>query len=204
MKHKVLNVEELYHDSKELLKNVNGGLDASADTIIKNLNEAIINLKNNWEGADAGVQIQKVVVAYNAMTDIANALANLSVDSSVVASNYREIQIINQAKFNQLSPLTFTEFQKQSDYVDNRDTININDDANIGKAKIDAANKEIVVFIETIKRLYNKIMDNWQVGTGRDKAANAFNDFLKNSNKYRDSLYEVSENITSALKNYVF
>ena len=48
MKHKVLNVEELYYDSKELLKNVNGGLDASADTIIKNLNEAIINLKNNW------------------------------------------------------------------------------------------------------------------------------------------------------------
>lgn len=204
MKHKVINVEELYYDSKSLLNNVNGGLEASADTIMKNLNEAIINLKNNWEGADAGVQIQKIVVAYNAMTEIANELAYLSIDSSTVASNYRNIQIINQANFSPLNPLNFTSYQKISDYVDKRDTININDEAKIGKERIDEANKEIVTFIESTRRLYDRIMNNWQIGTGRNRAENAFNEFINNSKVYRESLSEVSNNITRALNNYSF
>ena len=199
MKHKVVNVEDLYRDSEELLRNVNGGLDNGADTIIKNLTAAIENLTANWEGADAGVQIQKIVVAHNAMVDISNALGNLSVDSSKVAINYRNVQIANEANLPHFNNLSYNPCQHKPDYSDNRDTININPDANTGKARLDAAYTEINEFITTINRLYNKIMDNWLIGTGRDSAQEALN-----SNTYRSSLDEVSKNITSALENYTF
>ena len=204
MNHKVISVAELYSDSKMLLNNVNGGQEASVDTILNNLRDGINNLKTYWEGADAGVQIEKVIVAFNAMAQIGNVLASLSVSASQVASKYRNIQIANQANLESFAELSYVPFQMQDDYTDQRDTVNISNEANDGKRKIDIANEEINVFIENINRLYNKIMDNWVAGTGRDDAQAAFTDFIKKSNVYRENLSSVSTSITNALKNYTF
>ncbi len=57
MNHKVTNVEELYESSKDLYDNVVVKGDASAETMLEELNNAITNLKANWKGADAGINI---------------------------------------------------------------------------------------------------------------------------------------------------
>ena len=47
-------------------------------------------------------------------------------------------------------------------------------------------------------------MENWTAGSGRDAAQGAFESFMSNANKYKETLTEVSANITKALQNYTF
>ena len=205
MNHKVNSVAQLHADATGLFNNgVTGGQNTSADTIISNIMAGINNLKGCWEGKDAGVQIQNLVVVHNAMVEIRNALGQLSVDASKIAKNYREIQNANGAGLEELGALNCEPRSKTEDYSDTRDTINITPDANNGKAKVDAANDAMDGFIQEVKKYYNAIMENWTVGTGREQAQEAFESFLANSNRYKETLSNVSGSITQALTNYNF
>ena len=205
MNHKVNSVQNLYDDAVGLFNNVvTGGANTSADTIISNIMAGIDNLKGCWEGKDAGVQIQNLVVVHNGMVEIRNALGSLAVDSSKIASNYRNIQNANGAGLEELGVLSCEERAKTADYSDTRDTVSITEEANQGKAKIDAANDAMDGFIGDVKKYYGQIMDNWTNGTGRDQATEAFDTFLANSAKYKETLNNVSNSITQALKNYTF
>ena len=205
MNHKVNSVQDLHIDATGLYNNgVTGGQNTSADTIISNIMAGINNLKGCWEGKDAGVQIQNLVVVHNAMVEIRNALGQLSVDASKIAKNYREIQNANGAGLEELGALSIEPRGKTEDYSDTRDTINITPDANNGKAKVDAANEAMDGFIQEVKKYYNAIMENWTVGTGREQAQEAFESFLANSNRYKETLSNVSGSITQALTNYNF
>ena len=42
------------------------------------------------------------------------------------------------------------------------------------------------------------------MGSGRDAAQNSFDSFIANVNKYKQTLTDVSANITKALQNYTF
>lgn len=200
MDHKIDDVQRLYDDSASLYNNV---VKEKADGIINNLNRAINTLKNSWEGKDAGVQINNVVDVYNAMIKIRNALANLSKDSTTVASGYREIQNANRANFESLAPIT-TDGDKpdMSPYQDDRDTINITTEAINGKALLDSVNNAYEEFKSDVNRHYQAIMENWKAGFGRDDAEVAFNDFMNNANKYKSILEDVSRSITDAIRNY--
>lgn len=205
MNHKVNSVQTLYDDANSLYNNlVVGGNDTSADTIINNLYEGINTLKNSWEGKDAGVQIQNLVVVHNAMVGIRNVLAKLASDSSSVASNYREIQNANGAGLEMLGKIYADTKTIMGDYSDVRDTVSITPDANVGKQRVDAANNGIDGFVSEVTRYYNAIMDNWTVGTGRDNAREAFELFLAKAGQYKQTLSEVSGSITTALQNYTF
>lgn len=205
MNHKVNSVQNLYDDAVGLFNNVvTGGANTSADTIISNIMAGIDNLKGCWEGKDAGVQIQNLVVVHNGMVEIRNALGSLAVDSSKIASNYRNIQNANGAGLEELGVLSCEERAKTGDYSDTRDTVSITEEANQGKAKIDAANDAMDGFIGDVKKYYGQIMDNWTNGTGRDQATEAFDTFLANSAKYKETLNNVSNSITQAIKNYTF
>ena len=205
MNHKVNSVQNLYDDAVGLFNNVvTGGANTSADTIISNIMAGIDNLKGCWEGKDAGVQIQNLVVVHNGMVEIRNALGSLAVDSSKIASNYRNIQNANGAGLEELGVLSCEERARTEDYSDTRDTVSITDEANQGKAKVDAANDAMDGFIGDVKKYYGQIMDNWTNGTGRDQATEAFDTFLANSAKYKETLNNVSNSITQALKNYTF
>ncbi len=205
MNHKVQSVQNLYEDAVSLFKRgVMGTEDSSADTIINNLGTAINVLKGCWEGKDAGVQINNIVTVFNGMIDIRNALVSLASDSSKIASNYREIQKSNGAQLDTLTPLAAEERTRLPEYSDTRDTINITPQANEGKAKVDAANGAMDAFISNVKMYYEKIMQNWTAGTGRDKAQNAFNSFISKSNVYKETLNSVSTSITNAVQNYNF
>ncbi len=205
MNHKVNSVQNLYDDAVGLFNNVvTGGSNTSADTIISNIMAGIDNLKGCWEGKDAGVQIQNLVVVHNGMVEIRNALGSLAVDSSKIASNYRNIQNANGAGLEELGVLNLEERAKTGDYSDTRDTVSITEEANQGKAKIDAANDAMDGFIGDVKKYYGQIMDNWTAGTGREKAQEAFDNFLNNSAKYKEILNNVSGSISQAIKNYQF
>ena len=200
MDHKVVNVQELYEDACKLYNDVVCG---NADTVIDNLGSAIEKLKNNWEGRDAGVQINNVVDVYNAMTKIRNVLAVLAKDSSFVASKYREIQNANRAGYEDLAVLTISEEKAPKDpYSDDRDTININSDALIGKNLLETANGMFDDFKVEANRYHDAIMGNWQQGTGRNNAEAAFEDFMQSADKYKSILMDVSSSIADALKNY--
>lgn len=201
MNHKVNNVQELYSDAYSLYNMV--VLD-KADTIINNLDGAVSVLKQNWKGMDAGVQIQDVIEVHNAFVVLRNALAQLAKDSSVVAVNYRQIQIINRANAEELSQIEINTKSLLDAYMDNRDTVDITPEANDGKAKIDVAKDLINEFVSQVKNYYSRIMDNWTIGTGRNSAEEAFVDFLSKSNKYIETLNNVSSSIASALSNYSF
>ena len=205
MNHKVNSVQTLHDDAQSLFNNlVVGSNDSSADTIINNLYEGINTLKNCWEGKDAGVQIQNLVVVHNAMVGIRNVLAKLAEDSSSVASNYREIQNANGAGLEMLGKILSDTKTVIGDYSDMRDTVSITSDANVGKQKVDAANNGIDGFVSGVTSKYNAIMENWLVGTGRENAREAFESFLSKAGQYKQTLSEVSNSIATAIQNYMF
>ena len=200
MNHKVNDVQQLYDDAKSLYTVV---VKDQADSIIGDLNTAIATLKNSWKGADAGVQINNVVEVYNGMAAIRNALANLAKDSSTVAANYRDIQRLNSASIDALSPIELDSAVPGMDaYTDTRDTIDITPEAVGGKSKLDACNDAYDAFRTAVDRYYNAIMDNWQAGPGRNNAEGAFGEFMANANKYKQTLEDVSASIATALSNY--
>lgn len=205
MNHKVLSVQRL-HDSADNLyfKYVVGTDSASADSILHNLLMGIENLKANWKGRDAGYRIQEVVKVHNAMVTVRNALAELAVASSKVAFEYREIQNANGAAMDTLNYIGNSDTKTVlGDYSDNADTIDINTEVNTGKNYIDTANSSIGDFATGVQSLYNELMDNWTKGPGRDDAFEAFQTFMNNVAKYQQTLAEVSNNIATALQNYM-
>lgn len=204
MNHKVNNVQNLHESAVSLYNNVVVNGDASADAILTNLNQGIENLKNNWKGKDAGLRIEEVIKVHNAMVSVRNALASLAVDSSKVASNYREIQNANGAGLEDLTNLSFEAKTNLGDYTDTADTIDISAAAEQGKKLIDTANNSLDTFTSNVKVKYDEIMQNWTAGTGRDAAQNAFDSFISNANQYKQVLSDVSANITKALQNYTF
>lgn len=205
MDHNVNNVQMLYDDALYLHNTLVVGGDASADSILSNLFQAIENLKNNWKGRDAGYRIQEVIRVYNAMVSVRNALSQLASDSVRVAANYREIQIANGASDADVLSTLSVDFKNYvQDYSDTSDAIDITSFAEEGKKFIDTANGLLERFENDVKFRYQYIMDNWTRGTGRDSAVGAFDLFLTNVNKYKQILTEVSSNITKALQNYTF
>lgn len=204
MNHKVNNVQKLHDDAMYLYNHVVVGGETSADSILNNLAQGIENLKVNWKGKDAGLRIQEVIRVHNAMIAIRNALAQLAVDSSKVAANYREIQNANGAGMETLGTLSFETKTILGDYSDNADTIDINPNADAGKRFIDNGNNAMDQFVSAVKLKYSDIMENWQAGTGRDAAQTAFDSFVTNVNTYKQTLADVSSNITKALQNYTF
>ena len=193
MNHRVTDVQLLYDDSKALYDKV---VTERADSIINNLNQTVSTLKNSWEGKDASVQINNVVDVYNAMVKIRNALAQLALDSSLVATKYREIQNANRSNMETLVPL-------MEPYTDNRDTISITAEAMNGKNMLDNVTNMYDEFKSEVNRYYQAIMGNWQAGPKRDEAVGAFDEFMASSSKYQQILEEVSQSITDAIANYM-
>ena len=204
MNHRVNNVQMLHDDAMYLHNNLVVGGEAGADSILNSLNQAIENLKANWKGKDAGYRIQEVIGVHNAMVTVRNALDQLAVDSSKIAVNYREIQNANGAGLETLGTLAMEVKTFLGDYSDTADTVDINPLAESGKNAIDTANNALDTFISDVRARYNSIMENWTLGTGRDAAQGAFEMFMSNVNKYKETLTEVSSNITKALQNYTF
>ena len=204
MDHKVANVQQLHDDAMYLYNNLVVGGENSADYILNNLSQSVDNLKSNWRGRDAGVRIQEIIEVHNAMVTVRNALAQLSSDSSRVAVNYRNIQIANGAGLDELAVINFDTKSRLTEHTDTADTIDINPQAEIGRNLIDGANNALDTFRVEVKTRYDDIMGNWTVGSGRNAAKDAFDSFSANVNKYKETLTEVSSNITKALQNYNF
>ena len=204
MDHKVANVQQLHDDAMYLYNNLVVGGENSADYILNNLSQSVDNLKSNWKGRDAGVRIQEIIEVHNAMVTVRNALAQLSSDSSRVAVNYRNIQIANGAGLDELAVINFDTKSRLAGHTDTADTIDINPQAEIGRNLIDGANNALDTFRVEVKARYDDIMGNWTVGSGRNAAKDAFDSFSANVNKYKETLTEVSSNITKALQNYNF
>ena len=204
MNHKVENVEELYLNAQHLYNNVVCGDTTGADGMLRNLSQAVEILKNNWKGADAGVKIQEIITVYNELIEVRNALALLARDSSKVASNYRRIQLENGAPLGELQALNVSEKTEKESYSDNADTIDINPEADNGRKLVDEVRDAIDGFIIDSKKTKDDILGNWQIGTGRNDADEAFNKFESNAKKNKDKLLDVSTNITRALQNYQF
>ena len=203
MNHKVLNVSELHRYAKELFdRSVVGGGDSSADTIISNLGEGIQILKNTWKGKDAGVQIQNVVTVYNGMVALRNELSVLAASTTKIAADYREIQNMNGVRGESLTTVSADSKTVMDDYSDTRDTVDITAEANNGRMKIESAKNGLERFEVEVRNSLTEIMNNWQAGSGRDKAVELFDGFQSQVGKYKTVLGEVSQSIATAIQNY--
>jgi len=203
MDHKINSVQMLHDDALKLYNNVViGDGDFSADTILNSILSAINILKSNWEGKDAGIQIQNIITVYNSMIEIRNSLANLAVESSSVASKYRQIQNMNGAGFDEFEVITADNKPIIEVYNDTRDTVNINNEVTNAKTRLEKANDSIDGFVSEVKSSYEEIMDNWVMGPGRDVAQEKFELLIVNSQSYKDKITEVCLKIATALNNY--
>ena len=203
MNHRINNVTDLHNDAKSLYNElIIGGNEESADSILNNLNSGIENLKSSWEGKDAGTQINNVISVYNYVVEIRNKLAKLSENCTLIAASYREIQNTNGGGLSDLEKLNIAEKQLLPEHIDTRDTININEAAKIGKEYIDNARTDLDTFIENTQKYYNRIMDNWAMGPGKQEFEDAFSDFFNASYKYKEMLNNVSNEIEKSLKSY--
>lgn len=198
--HGVKNVGELHIQSGKLYSDVVVG---KADSIIANLSMAIKNLKENWKGADAGVNIKDVIDIYNEIVDIRNLLANLAKDSNVIAVGYREIQDGNRARLGSLTPISIVSKNRDNDpYSDTSDTIYITPGAAAGKDLLGKAAGDIQSFVETARIYKNEVLDNWYKGPGRNQADDAFDAFDKSSKAKQAKLEEVANIVGKAVDSY--
>lgn len=204
MDQKVNSVETLHSDACNLYTDiVEGGGDYSAKTVIDHLVNAIDNLKQNWKGKDAGVQINNIINVHNAMIEVRNALALLSSESSKVASNYREIQNANGAGLETLTPVSTENRTTIEPHEDNNDTVDITVDVVTGRDKVNSALTSIEAFIPKVQAKYNDIIENWTKGDeNRQKCIEAFDSFITNAGTYKDNLSSVATSIETAIKNY--
>jgi len=200
MNHRIENVQLLHEQSRQLLTAVSEG---KGKELLGNLVAGIENLEKNWIGSDAAVQIQRVVEVHNALVGFVNALGQFGVDSSKVASNYREIQRTNGAALENLEPLNFAAYNTRVVNVNAADTIQINSDAEVGRNHIIAATSNLSDFYNTVKSIYGDMIErNWTQGTGREAAIEAFGTFSSKYPTYQEVLDSVSKNVTTALSNY--
>ena len=200
--HVVTSVQNLQDSACSLYNNIVEGGEDSASSIITYLNDAITNLKNNWKGADAGVQINNVITVHNAMVAVSNALAELALESSKVAVQYRDIQRANGASLDAFTTLTIDTKTTLDSHTDNQDTININPEVLVGKEKIASALKSIDNFKNNVVSKYTEIMENWTAGGNRSVAEQAFTDFTSNVETYKQNLSDADTSIGTALSNY--
>lgn len=200
LNHGVKNVGELHIQSGKLYSDVVVG---KADSIIANLSLAIKSLKENWKGADAGVNIKDVIDIYNEIVDIRNLLANLAKDSNVIAIDYRKIQDGNRAHLGSLTPITIVSKDRDNDpYSDTSDTIYITQGAEAGKDLLGKAAGDIQSFVETARLYKNEVLDNWYQGPGRNQADEAFDAFDKSSKVKQAKLEEVANIVGKAVDSY--
>lgn len=204
MAHKVASVQTLYEDSMSLYNNVVvGSGEYSAATIIKDLDDGIANLKENWGGKDAGTQINNIIAVRNAMVGVSNALGILAGESSKVAANYREIQNSNGAGLEQFGALNAETKTTVGEYSDDRDTIDIKPDVTAGQAKVNTAKSAMDGFIAKAKEDCNRIMENWTEGDqNREAAKEAIETFFAQADQYKEVLVQASNSVDTAIKNY--
>ena len=204
MAHKVASVQTLYEDSMSLYNNVVvGSGEYSAATIIKDLDDGIANLKENWGGKDAGTQINNIIAVRNAMVGVSNALGILAGESSKVAANYREIQNSNGAGLEQFGALNAETKTTVGEYSDDRDTIDIKPDVTAGQSKVNTAKSAMDGFIAKAKEDCNRIMENWTEGDqNREAAKEAIETFFAQADQYKEVLVQASNSVDTAIKNY--
>lgn len=203
MNHKIDNVTNLYDSAKKMYNYCVVGSDgSSADALLNSLKNGIENLKQNWKGIDAGIQINDVITVYNATVEVRNSLANLAAESSKVAVLYREIQNSSSSSLETLTAVTFTPVSPMAGYTDTADTIDINPQTLTGKSYIDGVASALDEFKNSVSTYYEEITNNWTAGPGREEALGAFQTFAASVNKYQEILNTVSSNITQALRNY--
>ena len=198
--HGIKNVEDLYMDSRELY---NTSVMSKADSIIGDLTSAINNLRENWKGADAGVNITDVIEICREITEVRNRLADLARDANAIAVMYRKIQEGNRANLGDLPPVsTVSRELYKNDYSDTADTIYIRPEAAVGKESIGTAAKDIQAFVDSARLYKNKILDNWYMGPGRNQADDAFDAFDKSSKVKQAQLEEVAQIVGKAVDSY--
>lgn len=198
--HGVKNVGELHVYSEKLYTD---SVASKADSIIANLASAIKILKENWKGADAGVNIKDVIDIYNEIVDVRNLLANLAKDSNIIAVGYREIQDGNRAHLGSLTPISIvTKNRDNEPYSDTADTIYITPSAAAGKDLLGKAAGDIQAFVNSARLYKNEVLTNWYRGPGRNQADTAFDEFEKNSKAKQAKLEEVANIVGKAVDSY--
>ena len=204
MAHKVASVQSLYEDSVSLYNNVvEGDNEYSASRVIRDLQDGIANLKENWGGKDAGAQINNIIGVHNAMVGVRNALGVLSRESSKVASNYRDIQNSNGAGLESFTALNSEDKTTMENYTDDRDSIDIKTEVTGGLSKINAAKSELESFIVEARKACDRIMENWSEGDeNREQAKTAIETFLKNADTYKETLAQAAKSAETAVQNY--
>jgi len=201
MDQSIENLDSLYDSTVNIHSNILG---QTGEHILEDLYNAINNLKNNWHGRDAGVQIQGLTTVYNEFIDIYNDLQFISVGMSKVCRNYRNIQIAYKTQKEEKNVLTHNEKEHMPNHVDADDRIDINVAVKNSVNMLENAISSYEDFMNKNKMTYNDIINNWTIGYGRDKLLDLYDSFFNREEVYKKGLNTVTNSIRTALDNYVF
>ena len=201
MDQSIENLDSLYDNTVNIYSNILG---QTGEHILENINGAINDLKTNWHGRDAGVQIQGLTTVYNEFIDIYNNLELISVGMSKICRNYRNIQVAFKTQKEEKNILTYNKKTHMLDYTDTDDRIDINEEVKNSVSKLESAISSYDSFMKQNKMMYDNIINNWTTGYGRDKLLDLYDSFFSKEEVYKEGLNIVTNSIKTALDNYVF
>ena len=201
MDQSIENLDSLYDNTVNIYSNILG---QTGEHILENINGAINDLKTNWHGRDAGVQIQGLTTVYNEFIDIYNNLELISVGMSKICRNYRNIQVAFKTQKEEKNILTYNKKTHMLDYTDTDDRIDINEKVKNSVSKLESAISSYDSFMKQNKMMYDNIINNWTTGYGRDKLLDLYDSFFSKEEVYKEGLNIVTNSIKTALDNYVF
>lgn len=198
----VKNVDLAYDQCENLHKT----MDMRGSVLMSELKSNITNLKVHWISSDASAHINNLI-------DLHTFLGNVIVDSvnSISYAADRIISIQNVRKANHggsgnvgthLS--TRTDFDKLS-HIENTAEYQ----ASYGELTSDlndlkSIQASYMQLISTFKNQRDELFNNWLAGANIERARQVFNDFLDNSDKYKNYLDSAIENLSKATSNISF
>ena len=204
LNHKLHNIQQILDDSKRLLEVVTNGGDTSAYAIIKNLDDAFLNLSDNWKGRDASKQINNLVTVYNGMVGFRQKMSELAIAAYEVGILYSKIQSANGAPVDIPTSLEDDIHPNLKDHYDDgfASTVDINPQVLDGKSSIDRAKNSFGDLENNFRGLMTSIFNNWTAGDGRSELEEYFQNFSSKFGEYQQLLDDISKEITTSIGNY--
>ena len=199
--HNIKDLNLLYSDSNKLINEI--VVDNYDNNILKNTNEVLTKINEDWHGKDATMQINNLIDAKNLMIDNREIVGNIGVYISTLVKTYRDAQNSNGQILPAFKELTFNRISKSEKTNNTTTEIFMNKDITNTISIINNIANDIEELNNSISQIKESIFNNWlEEDENRNYALRMFEKYTINSNNIVKIIDDISKNIRNAIDNY--
>ena len=199
--HNIKDLNLLYSDSNKLINEI--VVDNYDNNILKNTNEVLTKINEDWHGKDATMQINNLIDAKNLMIDNREIVGNIGVYISSLVKTYRDEQNSNGQILPAFKELTFNRISKSEKTNNTTTEIFMNKDITNTISIINNIANDIEELNNSISQIKESIFNNWlEEDENRNYALRMFEKYTINSNNIVKIIDDISKNIRNAIDNY--